>query len=73
VWIWICVAIAVVGLGVHAALGWRIWRDLKGLFAAADALERTASGVERELSHIGTRGLPASQAARHGMEVDRRA
>jgi hypothetical protein len=73
VWIWICVAIAVVGLGVHVALGWRIWRDLKGLFAAAGALERTASGVELELSHIGTRGLPASQAARHGMEVDRRA
>jgi hypothetical protein len=73
VWIWICVAIALVGLGVHVALGWRIWRDLKGLFAAAGALERTASGVERELSRVGTKGLPAPQGARHGMEVDRRA
>lgn len=72
-WIWICVAIALVGLGVHVALGWQIWRDLKGLSAAAGALERTASGAERELSRVRTTGLPASQAARHGMEVDRRA
>ncbi len=72
-WIWICVAIVVVGLGVHVALGWRIWRGLKGLFASAGALERTVSGLERELSSIGTKGLPAPQGARHGMEVDRRA
>lgn len=72
-WIWICVAIAVVGLGVHVALGWRIWRDLTGLFAAAGALERTASGLERELGRIGTTGSAAVAAPRHGMEVDRRA
>jgi hypothetical protein len=73
VWIWICVAIVVVGLLIQVTLGWRIWRDLKGLFAAAGALERTASGVERELSSVGTKRLPAPQGARHGMEVDRRA
>lgn len=72
-WIWICVAIVVIGLLVQVSLGLRVWRDLKGLFAAAGALERTASGVERELGRIGTRALPAPQGARHGMEVDRRA
>jgi hypothetical protein len=70
VWIWICVAIALVGLGVHVMMGWRIWRDLKGLFAAAGALERTASGVERELSRIGSRELAAPERPRHGMDVD---
>ena len=72
-WIWIWVAIGVVGLLVHVALGWRVWRDLKGLFAAAGSLERTAAGVERELSRIGAPELTSPQGARHGMEVDRRA
>lgn len=72
-WLWICVAIVVVGLVVHIGLGWRTWRDLTGLFAAAGALEQTAAGLERELNHIGTSGLPVTQGPRHGMDVDRRA
>lgn len=72
-WLWICVAIVVVGLAVHVFLGWRVWLALKGLFAQAGALERTMAGVERELSRVGATPMIDSERPRHGVEVAGRA
>ena len=72
-WIWICVAIIVVSLVVQFFLGRGIWRAVRELTGEIQALGTTTAILERELSNVGTRPVPAVVGPRHGMNLDTRA